>query len=503
MAITGFFHGVETRYIDTVPRSVQTVPTAIIFLVGSAPNYKATNPQALNDPIRTQNDVEDVNFFGAKTPGFTIPYALDILRDYGAGTVEVVNVFDIATHKTTGTAISYAFPTSGSSADKIQLVRVTGTAPSQVKTTTPAEGITGTFTVTNVGASTTYVLNTDYTYNATTGVITRVAGGSITSGATVLVTYTYADPDTVDNDDVIGAVTDGDRTGLQAALDVYPLRGYRPKIIIIPWFSDADAVAVEMISMANKLEAYIGIDAPAAVTRDEAVAGRNGTAPVANFDTANRRAVLCYPRMTNSDGVSIPPSVHFAGTVAFTDRNFGYWWSPSGHTLQTLNATDAEVNLTADFTDETSDLNVLNAAGIWSPAYRSFGTGFKPWGNRSALFPSDTTVLNFICVGRNLDITLESAQFACLPFVDRPINVALIDQVLATLNGYVRERVLEGAMQEGSEFYYSPARNPATQLAAGKIVFSYRFGFPTPAEWIILEGTIDINLFNQLAASNA
>ncbi|MGA1531425.1 MAG: phage tail sheath subtilisin-like domain-containing protein [Aquiluna sp.] len=499
MAITGFFHGVETRYQDTVPRSVQVVPSAVIFLVGTAPTYKATNTVAINDPIRCQNDVEDVDNFGAKTTGFTIPYALDVLRDYGAGTVEVVNVWDPATHKTTGTAIEYTLPTTGTSADIIQLLRVTGTAPTQTKTTINAEGLTGTTTVTDSGAITTYVENTDYTLDETTGTITRLSTGSISAGETLEVTYTYADPDTVDAAAIIGTVVAGDRTGLQAALDVYPLRGYKPKILIAPEYSDQDSVAVELIAKADALKAYTGIDAAAGATRDEAVAGRNGTAPVANFDTSNRRAVLCYPRMTNSDGVSLPASIHFAGVVAYTDLEFGYWWSPSNKEIK--NATEAELRLTADFTDATSDLNVLNAAGIWSPAYRSFGTGYRAWGNRSARFPSDSDVLTFICIGRNLDITLESAQNACLPFVDRPINDALIDVVLETLNGFVRERVLEGAMFEGSEFFYSPARNPATQLAAGKIVFSYRFGMPTPAEWIILEGTIDVNLFNQLGQS--
>ena len=499
MAITGFFHGVETRYIDNVPRSVQVVPSAIIFLVGTAPIYKAVNPQAINDPIRCQNDVEDSDYFGAKTPDFTIPYALDILRDHGAGTVEVVNVWDPDIHKTLAEDIDYTFPTTGLSADKVQLVRVTGTAPSQIKTTTNAEGLTGTVTVTGNGGTPTYVLNIDYTLDTLNGTITRVPGGAISSGGAIEVTYTYADPTTVDAADIIGAVVGSDRTGLQAALDIYPLRGYKPKILIAPWYSDQDAVAVELIAKADKLKAYVGIDAPAGVTRNQAVAGRSGTAPVANFDTSNRRATLCYPRMQNSDGILVPASVYFAGIVAYTDREFGYWWSPSNKEIK--NATEAELRLTADFTDETSDLNVLNAAGIWSPGYRSFGTGFRAWGNRSARFPSDSDVLTFICVGRNLDITLESCQYACLPFVDRPINDALIDVVLETLNGFIRERVLEGAMFEGSNFFYSPARNPATQLAAGKIVFSYRFGMPTPAEWIILEGTIDINLFNQLGQS--
>lgn len=48
-----------------------------------------------------------------------------------------------------------------------------------------------TLVVENVGESTTYVDTTDYTLDATTGIVTRVSGGSIPSGATVRVSYGY------------------------------------------------------------------------------------------------------------------------------------------------------------------------------------------------------------------------------------------------------------------------------------------------------------------------
>src|SRR5260370_33747488 len=46
-------------------------------------------------------------------------------------------------------------------------------------------------TVTSSPAGTTYVQGTDYTLDARTGVITRVASGTITPTQTVLVTYSY------------------------------------------------------------------------------------------------------------------------------------------------------------------------------------------------------------------------------------------------------------------------------------------------------------------------
>ncbi|MBD2261372.1 phage tail sheath subtilisin-like domain-containing protein [Pseudanabaena sp. FACHB-2040] len=501
--VTGFSHGVFTRYVDTVPRPVTVVPSAVIAIVGTAPTYRlAAVDRHLNDPVRVINDVDDAQFGGPKSMGFTIPYALDALRDNGAGTVEIVNVFNANVHKTTAQAVSHTFATTGAMADKLQLQQVTGTAPTQtVVSGTKAEGLTDTFTLTNQAGGTTYAAGTDYTYDAITGIVSRVSGGTIPSGSQVKVTYTYADPSKATSTDVVGAVTNGDRTGLQALKDIYNLRGYRPKIIICPGFSDLTTVAAEMGAIANDLEAYYILDSAVGLTRDEAVAGRAGTSPAANFGTASRRAILAYPRVYDTQEVPQlqPYSQYLAGVMANTDAELGYWWSPSNKPIQGI--TGVERRLTADFTDPNTDVTALNAAGV-TTIYNNFGSGFLVWGNRSALYPSDTTPLNFIAVGRTLDIFHESLQRASLPFVDRPINNALIDAIVETGNGFIREQVILGALLEGSKLFYDKAKNPPTSLAAGRIVFSISMMIPTPAETIIFETTLDINLLGNLGGNS-
>lgn len=491
-----FLHGVSVAYVDNVPRPVRTIDSAVIFLVGSAPTYKVTAANVtINDPKLCTSDLDDAAFFGAKTEGFTIPYALDVLRDYGTGKIEVVNVWNPAIHKTTASAVTFTFGTTGTLLNKIQLKRVTGTVGSQVATAINAEGLTGTFTVTNTAGSTTYTINTDYTYDAVTGVLTRVTGGTITSGQAVKVTYTYADPGAVTASDIIGAVVSGDRTGLQAALDVYPKSGHYPTILIAPWFSEQAAVQTELVSMANKVLAYTAIDAPANTTRDEAIAGRAGTAPVAAFGTSSRRAAPCLPRAKNSDGVMIPASVHWAGVVAYTDANFGYEWSPSNKPLQ--NVVELETKFSSDYTDINSDINLLNNAGIWT-IYNGFGTGFLAWGNYSAAYPTDSSPLSFFSVGRTLDIFHRSLQLALLPFVDRPINDALIDALVATGNSFVNEQIGDGKLIRGSELQYDASKNLPSQLAQGIIKLSAKVMIPTPAQTIEIETTLDINLFTVL-----
>jgi phage tail sheath protein FI len=130
--------------------------------------------------------------------------------------------------------------------------------------------------------------------------------------------------------------------------------------------------------------------------------------------------------------------------------------------------------------------------------FNNFWTGFRVWGNRSALFPSDTTPLNFIPVGRTLDITLESLQRAGLPYLDRPINSALIDMIEAAGNAYLLEQVQIGALIPGSEIYWDKNANLNTQIAAGRLTFNVRLMIPTPLETLIYEAALDISLLNNL-----
>jgi phage tail sheath protein FI len=126
-----------------------------------------------------------------------------------------------------------------------------------------------------------------------------------------------------------------------------------------------------------------------------------------------------------------------------------------------------------------------------------FGTGIRTWGNRSAAFPTSTSPDNFIPVQRTADILHESLEQAMLQFIDRPINNALIDAIKETVNAFIRTLVGRGALIDGS-CTYDPAKNPATEVAAGHLTFDLNFMPPTPAERITFESFIDINLLKSL-----
>lgn len=95
-----FLHGVETIEIQKGARTIKTVKTAVIGLVGTAPiSSVAAEYRTINEPTLILNEIDAVKYFGEQTSGYTIPQALQSIFDQGAGVVIVINVFDPAKHQ--------------------------------------------------------------------------------------------------------------------------------------------------------------------------------------------------------------------------------------------------------------------------------------------------------------------------------------------------------------------------------------------------------------------
>lgn len=95
-----FLHGVETIEISKGARTIQTVKTAVIGLIGTAPIDEVdANYKTVNTPTLILNDTEAVKYFGKHKNGFTIPQALESIFDQGAGIVIVINVYDPSKHE--------------------------------------------------------------------------------------------------------------------------------------------------------------------------------------------------------------------------------------------------------------------------------------------------------------------------------------------------------------------------------------------------------------------
>ncbi len=499
-----FLHGVEVIEVPNGPVPVTIVKSAVIGLVGTAPEWAIagqTNAALPNVPTLVSSAI-DAATFGPLVRGYSIPYALAAIQGQGAGQAIVVNVFDPARHFTAIAATAFTFNAQGA----INLGHM---------------GVSN-VVVTSSPAGTTYSVTTDYTLDAINGVITIVegsAGGHITDGATVLIAFNYADPSKVTDADVIGAVTSGVYSGLQALQTTYMTLGFFAKILIAPGYSQNADVAAALSTLANKIRAMALIDSPPATSVAGAIANRAVTGNA--FGSSSKRAMLCFPQESffdtgivptgvtlNSSGTAVgaqynanatsPYSQWVAGAMAARDLAKGYWWSPSNTQVNGILGPD--IQLYASILDSTSDVNSLNAAGIVT-VFNAFATGLRVWGNRSAAYPTVTSPDNFISVRRTMDVIEESVELAMLQFIDQPISNALIDAILASVNAFIRSLIQRGALAAGAASF-DPAENPAAQIAAGQLTFDIDVMPPPPAERITFQAFIDVTLLEQLGQTS-
>ncbi|MBO6273470.1 phage tail sheath subtilisin-like domain-containing protein [bacterium] len=95
-----FLHGVETIEVTKGARTIQTVKTAVIGIIGTAPIDEVDEQyRTINEPTLILNETEAVRYFGKSKAGFTIPDALDAMFDQGAGIAIVINVFNPEKHE--------------------------------------------------------------------------------------------------------------------------------------------------------------------------------------------------------------------------------------------------------------------------------------------------------------------------------------------------------------------------------------------------------------------
>lgn len=463
-----YLHGVETVEVKKGAVTVKVPKTAVIGLVGTA-------------PLGTVNKLEwvrsdkDASAFGEQVQGFSIPQALDAILDHGAANVLVINVCDPATHKTAIVAEARTF-----AENKIQLSKFP---------------VVGAITIKSADGATTYQ-TTDYVLDASTGEIKRTAASTIPAAGAVKVDYSHLDPSKVTAAEIIGAVdgVTGLRSGMQLFKDAKSTFGFGIKLLIAPGFSTLNSVAAEMVAKAEQLRCFPGIDAPIGTTVNQAIAGR-GAAGAINFNTSSKRARLLYPHLqvydASTDSNRIEPySARWAGLVAKVHQDEGYWVSESNHEI--LGVVGVERPITFALGDPTCEANALNEVGITTVAVGS-GTGIRAWGNRTAAWPTDTGPRNFFVVQMVADIAAEAIEDAMLQFVDKPINQALIDDIRATVNGFFRTLIARGALIDG-KCIFDPAENPAEEIAAGHLTFSYSLMPPTPAERLTFKQFVDINL---------
>lgn len=459
-----YLHGVNTIEVERGSRSVKTVKSAVIGLIGTAPCG------AINQATLCLSE-QDASQFGEEAEGFTLPQALRAIFDHGAGTVLVVNVLDPGRH-------CEAQPWQTVSFNAQNQIRLPHRHVSQVvleETATKAHFVEG----------------SDYLLDSARGILTRLPSGTIAHNTSLQVSYDHLDPTKVTSADIIGSINAaGKRSGLKCLESTYNEFGFDAKLLIAPVFCTQNAVSTALIALAQKLQAITYIDAPIGTTFEQVIKGRGPTGSI-NFNTSSERVRLCYPHALVYDPLTDknrlePLSSRAAGLRAKTDLDKGFWWSSSNQEIAGI--VGMERSLSAKIDDPQSEVNLLNENGI-TTVFNSFGTGLRLWGNRTAAFPTVTHMKNFENVRRTGDVLNESLRFFSLQYIDQPINQALIDSLCESVNAYGRKLIGDGALL-GFKCWFDASRNEKEQLADGQLLLSYKYTPPPPMEHLTFETEI-------------
>ena len=449
-----FLHGVEIIEAADGPRPVQPSEITAIGLVGTSLGV-AHEDLFLADGLRAARER-----YSAEG---TILDAIEAIHSQGAAPpVVVVQAMDPATDVT---AVLKEQLQWGAVDAVIQL----------------GAGYVSAVSVFEDLAGATVVAPADYELDAEAGTLTVKSVANVADGTAIYVDYTHQDPAAVTVAEVVSAAAQ--------LVDAQSELGVVPEILIAPGFTEAvtrsAAQAVDsapgatgLAAIAERLRAVVIADGPG-TTRADAIAYRD------SIDS--RRVMVVDPKVKilDEDGAvrTVPASARVAGVIARSDRDpaRGWWVSPSNQALYGVAGTSRPVGFIPG--DVDSEANALNASQV-STVIRQ--NGWRLWGGRTC---SSDPKWAFLSVVRTADRINRALLAAHLWAVDRNITRTYREEVVESVNAFLRSLVAQGAIL-GGRSWADPELNDAAAIAAGRIYFDFDFTPAYPAERITFRSRI-------------
>jgi hypothetical protein len=481
-----YSHGVYASQLPTSIVPPRRVYCSLPVIIGTAPVHMISESMtgAVNEPVLAHSYDEAVKALGYSEDWgkYTLSEAIyTYFALYGVGPIVLINVFDPATHKSEVTDEAATF-----AGGIITLANPGLVSDPVIKS---SDGVT------------TYVANTDYTFDKITGVISLVEGGSITAGAEVKVTYSYGDPSKVTSNQIIGGVNaeTGAKSGLELANEVFPRFGLVPALILAPGWSHDPIVAAVMATKADSLNGG-HFDAMAVADIPCDASGCTKYSDVAAWKATNNytdnNLVACWPMLKLGDKKFhlSTQAAALMGKVDEANDDIPYE-SPSNKPLEmngAVLADGSEVWLgpeSASYLNGQGVTTALNWNGRWTL-----------WGNRTAAYPTITDVKDsFIPVQRMFRWKANEFVLTFWQKVDQPITKRIVESIVDSenirLNGLAaREAILGGRIEFLAE------ENPVTDLMDGVMAFHLYLTPPSPAREISARLEYDPGYFSTLFA---
>jgi len=479
--MTQFLHGAEVIEIDDGPRPIQTVKSAVIGLVGTAPAALGALAAAMSVGAEVLNDGLQFTAVAAGRAGNALSVeAVDPQANNAALAVSVTDnkiSISLATDAggvLTSTAADVKAGVEGEpAAAGLVNVALLGDG-SGVVTTWPRSYLVD-------GEDEAFPLNKPV---VVAGSRKRAAGlgsaGTLPkaiddifdqAGALVVVVRVAEGNDSAATQANVIA-------GMQGWLDSQTETGYQPRILIAPEFSQFDGVAAELAAKTVRLRAIAYLDCERSATYTDAMKRARGF---------GERVEMLWPWVTVFDedqaqNVARPYSGRAAGLRARIDAEKGFWWSKSNNEVYGIVGVDQQVDWSLG--DANTTANMLNENKV-STIIRE--GGFRHWGNRTC---SVDPKWMYEQTRRTADMINDSIQRAHLWAVDRNITKTYLEDVVEGVNAYLRELKALGALLGGVCWVDKELNTPAT-VQKGLVYFDFDFCPPYPAEHIVFRSRLN------------
>lgn len=284
---------------------------------------------------------------------------------------------------------------------------------------------------------------------------------------TVVVRVAQGETEAETTTNIIGGVTtEGKKTGMKALLAAQSQLGVKPRILGVPGH-DNEAVASELLAVAQSLRAFAYISAYGCKTVSEALDYRK------NF--SQREAMLIWPDFLSWDTTTNASATAFAtaralGLRAKLDQNVG--WHKTLSNVGVNGVTGISADVYWDLQDSSTDANLLNKNDVTTLIRKD---GFRFWGSRTC---SDDPLFQFENYTRTAQVLADTMAEAQMWAVDLPLTPSLARDLSEAINAKLRDLKTGGYLIDGN-CWIDDAVNTKDTLKAGGLALDYDYT-PTP-----------------------
>ncbi|HHQ6595518.1 TPA: phage tail sheath protein [Serratia fonticola] len=295
---------------------------------------------------------------------------------------------------------------------------------------------------------------------------------------TVVVRVAQGETEAETTTNIIGGVTpEGKKTGMKALLAAQSQLGVKPRILGVPGH-DNEAVASELLAVAQSLRAFAYLSAYGCKTVSEAIAYRE------NF--SQREAMLIWPDFLSWDSVLNAAAPAYAtaralGLRAKIDEQTG--WHKTLSNVGVNGVTGISADVYWDLQDPATDANLLNQNDVTTLIRKD---GFRFWGSRTC---SDDPLFQFENYTRTAQVLADTMAEAQMWAVDQPMHPSLARDIMEGISAKFRELKSGGYIVDGN-VWIDDAANDKDTLKAGKLTLDYDYTPVPPLENLMLRQRI-------------